>query len=156
MFSPALPSRAGDLAGVVGLSLGTPGAYYVTTGRIDSAIITTWILTALFFGCSVLYVHMKIQAQKSRRDRFTVYEKFRLGKGNILYHGTVVVLTSILVFQHHIPAAVLIAFLPMAAHSILGTIMLDRPVHFKHLGLLLLGHAVLFASVMMWTMGTPT
>ena len=146
-------SIAGDLAGVVGLSLGAPGAYYAATGRVDTAIVTTWFLTVLFFGCSVLYVHMKIQSQKSRRENFTLYEKLRIGNGNILYHAMVLLLVLVLVAENLTPALVLIAFIPMVVHSLVGTIRLDHPVHFKHLGFLLLGHAVLFASVMMWTMG---
>jgi hypothetical protein len=140
----------GDFIAVAGLTLGAPGVYYAATGKIDTPVVTVWLLSVLFFGCSVLYVHVKIQAQRIRKDSLSLYEKLSIGRQNIIYQCSAFSCIVLMVLNHLVPAAALIAFLPMVAHAIIGTFRLDRRVSFKHLGFVLLAHSVLFTSILVW------
>ncbi|MBI2429843.1 MAG: YwiC-like family protein [Ignavibacteriales bacterium] len=140
-------SIAGDLTAVAGLTLGAPGVYYAATGTLDSEAFVLWLLNFLFFGCSVFYVHLKIRVSKMKKDKWHLREKLSAGKMNILYHCLVVTVVVVLVLYHLTPATIVIAFLPMVVHAVVGTIRLSHRVKFKHLGLLLLGHSIVFGLI---------
>jgi hypothetical protein len=145
-------SIASDLIAVAGLTLSAPSAYYAATGLLDTNAFVLWLLNLLFFGCSVFYVHLKIKTCGMRKDSWRVREKLSAGKLNILYHVIVVVLVLLLVMYRLTPATVIIAFFPMFIHAIIGTAKLGGRVQFKNLGLMLLGHSVLFGIALILLM----
>ena len=56
-------SARGELAGIFGLALGAPLAYYVATGVIDGTAVGLWIVNALYFGGTVFYIKLKVRQQ---------------------------------------------------------------------------------------------
>jgi hypothetical protein len=148
-YSKTIP---GDLLSVFGLSLSGLGAYYVLNGVIDITGILLWIQVFLFFGSSVFYVHMKIQAAQTKAHNLNYKDRFSLGKASLSYHAVVVLLLFIFALKQFIPAINVIAFLPMSVHVIYGTWNLSARVRFKNLGFLLLGQSVLFTVLI----GLPT
>lgn len=140
-------SIASDLTAVAGLTLSAPSTYYVITGTLDAKALVLWLLNVLFFGCSVFYVHLKIRVSAMRKNSWHLWEKLSVGKLNIFYHVLVVAFVIVLVLYHLTPATVIIAFLPMVIHAIIGTIKLSNRVKFKNLGFMLLAHSVLFGII---------
>lgn len=143
-------SISSDLVAVAGLTLSAPSAYYVTTGTIDEKAVVVWILNFLFFGCSVFYVHMKLQATALKKKEWGLEDKLSAGKLNIAYHLVVVLVVVILAVYHFTPTMVTLAYVPMVLHALYGTIQLHRRVKFKHLGFLLLGQSIAFAVLLLW------
>jgi len=139
-----------DLVAVAGLTLSAPSAYYVSTGVIDEKALVVWILNFLFFGCSVFYVHMKLQATALKKKEWGLEDKLSTGKLNIVYHLVVVIIVLMLAVYHFTPTMVTLAYVPMVFHALYGTIQLHRRVQFKHLGFLLLGQSIVFAVLLLW------
>lgn len=137
-------SIGSDLVAVSGLTLGAPAAYYISTGRLGTEAASVWLLSFLFFGCSIFYVHMKMQVSGMKKERWKWEEKITAGSLNILYHVAVIGIVALLALYHITPAMVILAFVPMFVHAVVGTIQLHRRVKFRHLGFLLLGQSVLF------------
>ncbi len=139
---------ATDLIAVAGLTLSGPGAYYVLTGDIDRTAASLYLLNFLFFGCSVLYVHMKNRASAAKDSEISLRGRISQGKLNLFYHAAVVVIVGILASVHLAHVAALLAFVPMLAHAVYGTLKLSRKVRFKNLGFILLGQSLLFGMLL--------
>jgi hypothetical protein len=141
-------SIAGDLFSVVGLSLGAPAAYAVASGVLDRTAWLSYLMIVLFFGSSVFYVRMKINAIAVRRESLTWREKWALGKPNILYQSVVIGIVVALAFVQWSPRLVPLAFVPMIVHAFLGTIFLSRRVKLTTLGSLLVAQSVAFGALL--------
>ena len=139
---------ATDLIAVAGLALSGPGTYYVLTGDIDRTAASLYLLNFLFFGCSVFYVHMEIRASAAKNSALSLSGRISQGKLNLLYHAAVVVIIGILATVHLTPAVAILAFVPMLAHAVYGTLTLSRRVRFKKLGFILLGQSLLFGMLL--------
>jgi len=142
---------ATDLIAVAGLTLSGPSMYYVLTGTLDRTALSMYVLNFLFFGCSVFYVHMKIQASAAKKPGMAWREKLSLGKENLRYHAAVAAVVAILAYVQFIPIFAAVAFIPMVVHGVYGTIKLSSRVHFKKLGFLLLGQSVVFGILLSYT-----
>ncbi|MGH7602242.1 MAG: YwiC-like family protein, partial [bacterium] len=137
-----------DLISVAGLTLSAPSAYYVATGKLHQAAELLWLLNFLFFGCGIVYVHMKIHASAMKKSELSLDEKLRLGKLNLIYHLIVLAIVGILVIKNFTPLLAMAAFAPMTVHAIYGTFKLSSTVRFKNLGLILLAHSLVFALLL--------
>ncbi len=142
-------SVGSDLIGIAGLTLSAPALSYVNSGLIDSEALSLYVLSFLFFGCSVVYVHMKIRAVEMRKDNLSVREKLSAAKLNVLYHIAVIAIVIVLAVWHWTPSLSVIAFIPMTIHALYGTYTLSNRVRFKRLGLLLLAHSFLFTFLLL-------
>jgi hypothetical protein len=134
----------GDLAAILGLTLSAPAAYYVLRGSFDQNALFLWISNILFFGYSIFYVHMKIKASAAKKPFVSLREKIQVSKYLLLYHFLSMIALLYFILVRFMPPVDLIAFVPIMIQVLLGTIRLSEKVHFKSLGLLLLGHSVLF------------
>ena len=133
-----------DFVAVLGLTLTAPAALYVGAGNLDLHAAQLWLLHILFFGSSVVYVHLKIRGTSLNQERFTWPEKFSLGKVNLFYHAFVIAVVLALINMVHRPELTGLAFLPVVIHAVYGTINLSNCVRFKNLGVLLLAHSLVF------------
>jgi hypothetical protein len=144
---------AGDLVAVVGMTLGAPAGYYLSTSSLDLDALSLWLLNILFFGSTVVYVHMKIRARSTSRSELSWAEKFSLGKLNLAYHVVVVAAVLLLVLMYFTPELALIAFVPMIVHALIGTMKLSGNTSFRRLGFILLVHSAIFGillSIIVW------
>lgn len=136
-----------DLIAIAGLTTGAPAVLYVATGELAGTAFFIWILNALFFGSGVVYVHMKIVATSFKDTSLSLTQRLSLGFLNVVYHLVVLGIVLVLVAFEYSPTLVAVAFLPITVHALYGTLKLSARVQFKRLGILLLGHAILFAIV---------
>ena len=134
-----------ELIAVAGLTLTGPAAFYVATGSLGRPGATLWLLNFLFFGCGVVYVHMKIRAAGRKRESFSLTERLFLGGLNLAYHLAVISIVGVMLALHLTTPMIFVAFVPMTVHAIVGTIRLTSRTRFKRLGLALLAQAGLFA-----------
>ena len=139
-----------DLAATLGLTLSAPSAYYVTSGTLDQTAALLWLLNFLFFGGGMIYVHMKIRAAAMKKPKFSLEEKWRLGKLNLIYHAAVLSIAGFLAIKNFIPRFAVLAFVPMTMYAIYGTLTLASAVHFKKLGLVLLAQSLIFALLLIF------
>lgn len=142
-------SIASDLVAVFGLTLSAPTAFYVAGGVLDWTAVELWLLSFLFFGGSIFYVHMKIKAKGTKKADLSFKEKLSLGRLTLLYHFFVLLIVIYLGATRYSWQLAVVAFVPMTIHAVYGTIKLSNRVQFKRLGLLLLGQSVLFALLLL-------
>ncbi len=141
-------SLAGDLLAVLGLTLTAPAAYYVSQERLDTVAASAWLLTFLFFGGNVVYVAMKIRTSGMKRDSLDLTEKISLGKANLMYHLFALAGVSALGAFQFLGRYAFLAFVPVTAHAIYGTMTLSSRVRFKNLGLILVAQSLLFGILL--------
>jgi nitrous oxidase accessory protein len=134
-----------DLMATLGLTLSAPSAYYAVTGRLDQNALLLWLLNFLFFGCGMVYVHMKIRASATKKPELSFDEILGLGKFNLVYHAVVLAIVGFLAIEKLAPLFAVLAFVPMTMHAVYGTFKLSGVVRFKNLGLLLLAQSIVFA-----------
>lgn len=138
-------TQGGQLFAMSVLVLTAPSAYYVQTGSFDATLIQLYFLNLIFFGSGIIYVRMKISALATKKDKFTLSEKIFIGRYNIAYHLAILVLITALFIKGSIGLLILVGFLPVIIHSIMGTFMLERKVKFKRLGWIETVYSILFA-----------
>jgi hypothetical protein len=137
-----------DMLALAGLSLSVVSAYYVGSHTIDLKAIIVWMLNVLFFGCSAVYVHMKMQLLSVRRTAKDLTETFSVGRLNIMYHIGILCCVPLLALLGKTSQNILIAFIPMVIHALYGTFRPSRKVQFKNLGFALLGHSIWFGFIL--------
>lgn len=138
----------GDLVASVGLSVGAPAALMLDGSSDWRQASLLWVLVSLFFGSSVIYVHMKIRAVSAKFSEPSWATRLKFGRVTLAYHVAVIVLVAAIVAAGRTGLLALIAYVPMAIHAVVGTVRLAGPVRFKRLGFLLLGHSILFAVLL--------
>jgi hypothetical protein len=138
-----------DLVGVAGLALGAPAMYYVLTLSLDHQAWILYVMNILFFGSSVVYVHLKIRVTRGKKSDWTLLEKLAAGRLNLAYHAFVIAIVLALSLYRLTPATAVLAFVPMTIHAMYGTYRLSSRVSFSRLGFALLAHSIGFA--LLWT-----
>lgn len=138
----------GQLFSMSMLVLTAPSAYYVQTGKFDALMVQLYLLNLIFFGSGIIYVRMKISAIATKKEKFTLNEKLFIGRYNIAYHILILFLLGVLFFKGSIGFLIIVGFLPVVIHSIMGTFMLERKVKFKKLGWIETIYSILFAVMM--------
>jgi hypothetical protein len=140
-------SARGELAGICGLALGAPLAYYVSTGVIDGTAIGLWIVNALYFGGTVFYIKLKVRQQPKEPAPDRVSERLVKAKACLTYQSIVLTIVILLAAWRDMPVLALLAFVPMTLKVLIGaTRWQDRKtLSLPRLGMIEMIHAVLFA-----------
>lgn len=137
----------GDLVAMLGLTLGAPAAYYIARGTWDIGASAAWIASALFFGASVFYVHMRIHAAMTKRTR-TMRERLQLGAGCLMYHLFLWIVVWYVVTFYRLPSGAFVLLAPMSIHAVYGILTLTATTNFKRLGIVLVAHSLVFLTLL--------
>jgi hypothetical protein len=142
-------SARGELAGIFGLALGAPLAYYVSTSVLDGTALALWIVNALYFGGTVFYIKLKVRQQPKEPAPDRISERLVKAKACLSYQSIVLTLVILLVAFQRLPALAVLAFVPMTLKVLYGaTRWQDRKsLSLPRLGVIEIIHAVLFAAV---------
>jgi hypothetical protein len=140
-------SSWGDLAASIGLSAGAPAALMMDGTSTWAEALSVWLLVSLFFGCTVVYVHMKIRAVAAKLVGGSILSRLRFGWVTVAYHVAVIGLVIALVAAGRTNALAVAAYCPMLVHAVVGTIRRAGRVRFHRLGFALLGHSLVFAAL---------
>ena len=90
-------SARGELAGIFGLALGAPLAYYTSRGVLDGTALALWIVNALYFGGTVFYIKLKVRQQPKEPAPDRVSERLVKAKACLSYQSVVLTLVILLV-----------------------------------------------------------
>lgn len=142
---------ASDMVAVFGLSLSALCSWYVVTGVLEEQAVIVWVLNLLFFGSSVVYVHMKIRAAAARNPDLNRSSLWSVATLNVLYHLVVMIIVAVLAWYRTSKLSLVVAFAPMTLHALYGTYKLTHRVSFRRLGFLLLAHSIGF-GFLLWGM----
>lgn len=139
----------GELAGIFGLALGAPLAYYASTGLIDGAALGLWIVNALYFGGTVFYIKLKVRQQPKEPAPDRVSERLVKAKACLTYQSVVLTLLILLVAFERLPALALLAFVPMTLKVLYGAARWQdrQSLSLPRLGVIEIIHSVTFAAL---------
>jgi hypothetical protein len=140
-------SVTGELAGILGLAMGAPLAYYTARGQLDGTALALWIVNALYFGGTVFYIKLKVRQQPRLPAPDRVSERLVKAKACLTYQSIALTILIGLVALTSLPALALLAFIPMTLKVLIGaTRWQDRKsLSLPKLGVIELVHAALFA-----------
>ncbi len=137
-----------DLTAVIGISLTSPGLYYVLRGEVDRTGFIVWLLIVLFLAGNIFYVHMKIETLRMKSDDLSFAERMHCGRWVLPVYGLPLILIPIFSSKSYVHGAGIMAFLPMTIHVIGGIARLNSRVNFRRLGFLLLAQSLLFGVLL--------
>jgi hypothetical protein len=144
-------SVTGELAGIFGLALGAPLAYYTASGQLDGTALALWIVNALYFGGTVFYIKLKVRQQPRLPAPDRVSERLVKAKACLSYQSIALTILILLVAltAGTVPALVLLAFVPMTLKVLIGAMRWQdkRSLSLPKLGVIEIVHAALFATI---------
>ena len=140
-------SARGELAGIFGLALGAPLAYYISTGVLNGTALGLWIVNALYFGGTVFYIKLKVRQQPREPKPDRVSERLVKAKACLTYQTVVLTILILLTALQHLPVLALLAFAPMTLKIVYGAAQWQdkRTLSLPRLGVIELIHSLLFA-----------
>lgn len=140
-------SVRGELAGISGLALGAPLAYYTATGQLDGTAAALWLVNALYFGGTVFYIKLKVRQQPREAAPDRVGERLIKAKACLTYQTVVLTIAIVLVALDHLPVLIILAFVPMTLKVLYGAAHWQdkKSLSLPRLGVIELIHAALFA-----------
>jgi archaellum biogenesis protein FlaJ (TadC family) len=140
-------SATGELAGIFGLALGAPLAYYTASGQIDSTALALWIVNALYFGGTVFYIKLKVRQQPKEPAPDRMSERLVKAKACLSYQSSVLTLVILLVAFQRLPALAALAFVPMTLKVLYGAARWQdrKSLSLPRLGMIEMAHSALFA-----------
>ena len=93
---------------------------------------------------------MKMHASGLKKHPMSLSDKFLVGRMNIFYHLILVIIVVGLSAVHLTPQLAILAFVPVIAHTMLGTARLSSRVRYKSLGFALLAQSLLFCALVIF------
>jgi hypothetical protein len=135
---------ASQLIGSLGLTSTAACAFYVVTGRLSSNAFLFWGLNWLFAANQILYVQLRIGASRAANRM----EKFRLGRAYLVGELLTALLFLGAWLRGILPAALILAFLPVAFRGTVWFFQKPAPLRIHQLGLSELAHAILFGVLL--------
>lgn len=136
------PTLASEVAGVTGLALVAPGAYYVATGAMDAVALGLGLGAALHFISSVFFIQMKFLWVKAPPASPT--EVWATGPGIVLYQLVLIPIGLVLIQAGLLAPAAWTALIPANARSLVEVIRRKRETDFKRLGWRETGYSLIF------------
>ena len=142
-------SRAGELAGIVGLALGAPMAYYVASGQLDRTAAALWLINALYFGGTVFYIKLKVRQQPRLPAPSRVGERLVKAKACLAYQTVALTILILLVTLRQAPLWTPLAFIPATIKVLYGAWHWQdkKSLSLVRLGVAEIFHAVTFAGL---------
>jgi len=131
---------ASQMAGLMGLTSTAAGAYYVSTGRLDTTACMIWAANWLFAANQVHMVQLRIHNAKVAGFGQRLARGWKFLAGEIL---TVALLVSFFHFRL-LPKMSVIAFHPMLLRGAAWFFKKSRPLRVHRLGWMELGFALIF------------
>ncbi len=141
-------SAIGQLAGIFGLALGAPMAYYAASGRLDPTAATLWWLNALYFGGTVFYIKLKVRQQPRQPAPDRLGQRLVKAKACLAYQTMTLTIVFLLVTWQQAPRLIPLAFVPVTLKILWGAWQWQdkKSLSLVRLGLTEIFHAVIFAA----------
>lgn len=145
-------SLIGEIAGVMGLALGAPMAYYAASGQLDRMAAILWLINALYFGGTVFYIKFKVRQQPRLPAPEGVTERLVKAKACLAYQTIALTLLLILATLQWAPLLTPLAFVPVTIKMVYGAWQWQdkRSLSLVRLGVAEIFHAVAFAGLVVF------
>jgi hypothetical protein len=142
-------SIVGELAGIFGLALGAPMAYYTISGQLDGVAAALWLVNALYFGGTVFYIKLKVRQQPRLPAPDRVSERLVKGKACLTYQTLALSTLLLLAAWQWLPWLALLAFVPVTVKVLHGAWQWQdkKSLSLMRLGLIEIVHAGAFAAL---------
>jgi hypothetical protein len=144
-------SVMGELAGIFGLAMGAPLAYYTASGQLAGTALALWIVNALYFGGTVFYIKLKVRQQPRLPAPDRVSERLVKAKACLSYQSIVLTILIVLVAltAGTVPALAVLAFIPMTLKVLIGATRWQdkQSLSLPKLGVIEIVHAAMFAAL---------
>jgi hypothetical protein len=139
-------SLVGELAGIVGLALGAPLAYYTASGQLDDVAAILGLINFLYFGGTVFYVKLKVRQQPRLPAPQRVSERLVKAKACLAYQTLTLTLLIALVTWQWAPLLLPLTFIPVTIKIIYGAWRWQdkKSLNLVRLGLAEIFHAAVF------------
>jgi hypothetical protein len=140
-------SVIGELAGIFGLALGAPMAYYVNSGQLDRTAVILWLINALYFGGTVFYIKLKVRQQPRLPVPDKPGQRLVKAKACLAYHTLALTFVILLVTLQLAPRLAPLALVPATAKVLQGAWHWQdkKSLSLVRLGVTELFHATAFA-----------
>lgn len=139
----------GELAGIAGLALGAPMAYYAASGRLDRLAAMLWLINALYFGGTVFYIKLKVRQQPRFPAPEQVSQRLVKAKACLAYQMVALTLLLVLAALQWMPWLTPLSFVPVTLKMIYGAWQWQdkKSLSLVRLGVVEMVHALAFAGL---------
>ena len=137
----------GQLLAAIALPLTAPAAYVTATAQLDRRALGLWLVNAIFYLWSVIYVGLKISARARRAPLASPSARLAFAARTLAGHVPLAALAVAAAYAGRFSPAVLLAFVPALAQTIVGVARLHRPAVLKRVGVLLVVHSLVFVAL---------
>lgn len=140
-------SAFNEAAGVLGLCLGAPAAYYAASFQLDLRAWVLWLLCSAFFLGPIFYVKMAALQHRAVVDPAARAPLAVMRRRSAAYHGLALAGVGGWAFAGGLPAAAAIPFAASFVKTIMRGSHAPERVDFKSLGYAEVGYSILFVVV---------
>lgn len=141
-------SAVNEAAGVLGLCLGAPAAYYAASSRLGLQAWLLWLLCAAYFIGPIFHVKMAALQHRTTVDAAALPKLERMRRLSTAYHGLALLGVGAWAAWGAIPAAAAIPFAAALTKTVLRGRRAPERVDFRSLGYLEVAYSILFVIVM--------
>lgn len=141
-------SAFNEAAGVFGLCLGAPAAYYAASFQLDARAWSIWLLCSAFFLGPIFYVKMAALQHRAAADPGALPGLAAMRGRSTLYHGLTLAAVAAWAATGGVPAAAAIPFAAAFLKTVLRGLRAPERVDFKALGYSEVGYSALFVAVL--------
>ena len=140
-------SVIGELAGIVGLALGAPMAYYAASGQLDSVALALWMVNTLYFGGTVFYIKLKVRQQPRQPAPSRFGARLVKASACLGYQTIALTLIILMVTLRQAPLLTPLALVPATLKMLWGAWQWQdkKSLNLTRLGMIELFHAVAFS-----------
>ncbi|MDP3543160.1 MAG: YwiC-like family protein [Elusimicrobiota bacterium] len=135
-------------AGVFGLCLGAPAAYYAASFQLDARAWSIWLLCSAFYLGPIFYVKMAALQHRAVADPGALPALSAMRARSNLYHVLTAGAVGAWAATGGVPSATAIPFIAAFLKSVQRGLRAPERVDFKALGYSEVGYSVLFVVVM--------
>lgn len=144
---------AGELVGILGLTMTAPLAHYVALGQIRVTGFVLWVLAIVYFSSSIFYVKARVEQFLKSRSR-PAPGKTPTDVACSSYHWGLLAVVAVPVVFNLLSPIVLLAFLPIILRGLWRFRGVQGRLNLKRIGLLEVAYSIFFALVIIWAMRT--
>ena len=139
-------SVIGELAGICGLALGAPMAYYTATGQFDTTAGILWLINTLYFGGTVFYIKLKVRQQPRLPAPNRLSERLVKAKAGLIYQTIALTILISLAAMQQIPYSTPIVLIPATIKMVYGAWQWQdkKSLKLPRLGVIEILHAIIF------------
>jgi len=130
---------AGEVLGIMGLTLTAPAVAVTAVGHLDSRALLVWLSCVLYFASGIFYVKMRV-SHRLKPIHFTLRKRQCLA-----YHTTLLILLIGASIGFHLPALMLLGFVPIIARAFWHAFRPGGTLDLKKIGYREVLYTVIFA-----------